>query len=100
MSVEMAHAVLGLILNQIPDDGSVHSWEIADNYIGGQVLAEDLGPGGVRRELDRLAHLIGQMSDVQEQHHSSYVSMETVGTSGNVNIKLWAICRPRPESES
>lgn len=99
MSIQSSYRVLGHILHHLPDDRPIHSWEIADDYVGGQVLS-DIGLSAVRSALSDLAVRIGQMSDVTESAHTSYVWMETNGRVGDVRVKLWAICRPRPESES
>jgi len=101
VSVTDSYAVLGHLLDQAHTD-RVRFWEVADNYVGGQV-DPNMGAWRARRTLNLLAQAVGQMSEVSEQTWSTHTMMQTNGRSGDVEIQLWALIQHvhnNPEAQS
>lgn len=88
-----AHALCGHLIEEMPDDVVFTSWEIAENFVGGQYSTET-SLNGAKRALVMLAHEFDLV--YSEESRATHVLVNATGEIDGVQVQLWAhVGRPR-----
>ncbi len=82
-----AHAVCGRLIENMPDGVVFTSWEVMENYVGGQ-YSTDASTNGAKRALAVLAHEFDLV--YSEDPKGSFVQVNAAGEFGGVQVRLWA----------